>query len=180
MLLVTHNGRSFKLAETFSEATALIFGTLSKMSGKPYSLEHPVSGPTIVTSRPSYARQHPVHGTTRRHAGIDFGVRPRGSQYAARAVIDGKVVYSGVMGGYGNVVVIEDDTWCYLYAHLANRAVSVGQSVKLGQPLGTVGMSGTATGVHLHYEIRPAGQWNIKATDRTVARMLEYLKIRGL
>lgn len=179
MLYVTVNSYSFKLAETFPEATVLIFGTLSTMKGKPYSLEHPVAGETRVTSRPEYARRHPVNGVVRRHAGVDFGVVPRGAKYAARAVIDGKVVYSGTMNGYGNTVVVEDDTWCYLYAHLANRKVTTGETVKLGDPLGTVGMTGHATGVHLHYEIRPAGQWRINATDRTVTRMREYLTLRG-
>lgn len=180
MLYVMLKDIGFKLAETFPEATALIKGTLSNMAGKPYSLEHPVSGPTAVTGRPSYSRVNPVNGKVRRHAGVDFGVRPRGSKYAARAVISGKVVYSGVMNGYGNVVVVEDDTWCYLYAHLENRAVRTGDFVSVGQPLGTVGKTGTATDVHLHYEIRPAGQWQIHATDRTVSRMLEYLKMRRL
>lgn len=179
MLVITYRGDELIVAETFMEVNSIIFGTL-KHSTKPYSLEHPVAGTTVVTSRPAYARKHPTKGVIRRHAGIDFGVRPRGAKYAARAVINGKVVFSGVKGGYGNVVVIEDDTWCYLYGHLESRAVSTGQYVKVGQTLGTVGMSGVATGVHLHFEIRPAGQWNISATDRTVARMLEYLKMRGI
>lgn len=178
MLLVKFRNKAIEVAENFMEATAKIFGTLAMSSKKAYSLETPVAGPSAVTSRPAHART--INGVTRLHAGVDFGVRPLGSRYAARAVIDGKVVFSGWMRGYGNVVVIEDDTWCYLYAHLENRAVSVGQAVKVGAPLGTIGHTGGKYATHLHFEIRPAGQWRISATHVTVDRMLEYLRLRGL
>lgn len=178
MLLVKFSNKAIEVAENFMEASAKIFGTLKMSTKKTYSLESPVAGPSAVTSRPSHARTY--DGKTRLHAGVDFGVRPRGSRYAARAVIDGVVRFSGWMKGYGNVVVIEDDTWCYLYAHLEDRAVSVGQTVKVGTPLGTIGHTGGNYATHLHFEIRPAGQWRIHATHITVDRMLEYLKLRGL
>ncbi|GAV11272.1 peptidoglycan DD-metalloendopeptidase family protein [Paenibacillus sp. NAIST15-1] len=59
------------------------------------------------------------------------------------------------LGNYGLTVVIEDNKGSYhLYAHLDSLCVSVGQSVKLGQQVGTQGNTGMSFGSHLHYEIR--------------------------
>jgi len=65
------------------------------------------------------------------------------------------VDYSGWMGGYGKVVVINHgDGNSTLYAHCSTLSVSKGQRISQGQVVAKVGTTGRATGPHLHFEIR--------------------------
>ncbi|HCX65905.1 MAG TPA: hypothetical protein DHN33_11935, partial [Eubacteriaceae bacterium] len=115
----------------------------------------------LITSPYGY-RTHPIYGYERFHTGIDISV---GGQRGvdALAVGDGEVIGSTYMSGYGNTVIVnlgENDEGIQitaLYAHLASRYVSVGQEVNAGTPIGEVGTTGAATGVHLHFEIRENG-----------------------
>ena len=80
------------------------------------------------------------------------------------ACTDGKVIYSGwEAGGGGNVFILQPTgkPEGIVYAHMANPpTVAVGATVKVGQPVGVVGMTGTASGPHLHLEVRQNGtQW---------------------
>lgn len=100
-------------------------------------------------------RFHPIIREYRMHNGVDFA-KPSGSNIYA--VADGRVVYAGVLGGYGNTVIIaHSSTISTLYAHASKILVSVGQSVKAGQTIALVGATGTATGPHLHFEVRKNG-----------------------
>jgi murein DD-endopeptidase MepM/ murein hydrolase activator NlpD len=86
------------------------------------------------------------------HEGIDLG-GPRGTKIFASE--SGRVVENGWLRGFGRVVIIKhDDVWSTLYAHLSASKVKIGQPVKKGQEIGTMGNTGRATGVHLHFEIR--------------------------
>lgn len=86
------------------------------------------------------------------HTGIDIK-GPTGR--TIRAAKAGRVVYSGWMGGYGRVVVIDHGKgYTTLYGHCSRLLVSQGQRVSTGQPIGKVGTSGRATGPHLHFEVR--------------------------
>lgn len=103
-------------------------------------------------------RLHPIWNDVRPHRGIDYAA-PIGTK--VRAVGDGVVDMMGVQGGYGNVVVIRhpgDVTT--LYAHLNDFApqLRVGQTISQGDVIGEVGRTGWATGPHLHFEFRVAGQ----------------------
>jgi murein DD-endopeptidase MepM/ murein hydrolase activator NlpD len=111
----------------------------------------PTPGP--LTS--SYGwRVHPIFGTRRLHAGIDIGA-PSGQ--SVRAAAGGVVSYSGWMGGYGNIVLIDHGRLTTAYAHLSARSVRVGQSVSRGGTIGRVGSTGNSTGPHLHFETRLGG-----------------------
>ena len=113
---------------------------------------HPVDAP--ITSGFGM-RYHPILHYTRLHAGVDFGAS-MGTPIEAAA--SGVVVFSGVMHGYGNVVVIDHGGgMSTLYGHCSARLVSEGQTVAKGQLIARVGMSGLATGPHLHFEIRRNG-----------------------
>ncbi len=92
----------------------------------------------------------------RPHKGIDIGA-PSGTP--VYAVLEGTVVYSGPQGNYGNVVVIEHPNYVMtVYAHNEKNLVSVGDVVKQGQTIGTVGSTGNATGPHVHFEYRIKGK----------------------
>ena len=87
------------------------------------------------------------------------------SHYAAptgtpvRTVGDGVVEFAGQQSGYGNVVQVKHgNERSTLYAHLSRIDVRKGQRVEQGQRLGAVGATGYATGPHLHFEFRIAGQ----------------------
>ncbi|WP_124098591.1 M23 family metallopeptidase [Ruminococcus sp. Marseille-P6503] len=105
------------------------------------------------------------------HAGIDiYSSNIRGAKICAAA--DGTVIRvenycphdygkngsCGCGGGYGRYCIIDHgDGWWTLYGHSEGITVSVGQQVKQGDVLGTVGSTGYSTGPHLHFEIRKNG-----------------------
>ena len=78
-----------------------------------------------------------------------------------RAVGDGIVEFAGVKGGYGNVVILRHHgQYTPTYAHLSRFAQGVKRGAHIAQsdPIGFVGQTGWATGPHLHYEFRVAGE----------------------
>ncbi len=100
-------------------------------------------------------RVHPVYGTDKFHSGVDIGAADGANIGAADA---GTVVYSGVMGGYGNCVMIDHGNgYTTLYAHMSSISMSKGDTVSQGDLVGQVGSTGVATGPHLHYEVRQNG-----------------------
>lgn len=111
-----------------------------------------------VTSSFSNSRLHPVYGFHRAHTGTDFGA-PTGTR--VKAVGDAVVSFAGRKGGYGNLVILRHQNgYETYYAHLNGFAKGIRPGAKVGQGevIGYVGMTGTATGPHLHYEVRIAGQ----------------------
>lgn len=101
-------------------------------------------------------RMHPLLQTWRAHLGVDYGA-PSGTP--VRAVGDGTVDFAGRQNGYGNVVQLRHSNGrSTLYAHLSRIDVRKGQRVEQGQRLGAVGMTGWATGPHLHFEFRVGGK----------------------
>jgi murein DD-endopeptidase MepM/ murein hydrolase activator NlpD len=109
-----------------------------------------------VTSGFSRARFHPVLQTLRAHKGIDYAA-PTGTR--VRATGDGEVKFAGFQNGYGNVVILEHHgQYSTLYGHLSRITVRPGQEVSQGEVIGNVGMTGLATGPHLHYEFRIGGR----------------------
>jgi len=86
------------------------------------------------------------------HRGIDISA-PHGTPIVAAD--GGEVIFVGWLGGFGNLIQIRHDNGhVTYYAHLSSMSVSVGERVYRGQHIGGMGMTGTATGVHLHFEIR--------------------------
>ncbi|MDP9202192.1 MAG: M23 family metallopeptidase [Gemmatimonadota bacterium] len=103
------------------------------------------------------ARKHPIFGQWRNHTGTDYAA-PQGTPI--RAIGDGVVVFAGRKGGYGNVVDIRHHNGMVSrYGHMRNFAPGMrsGTRVTMGSTIGYVGMTGWATGPHLHFEIRVAG-----------------------
>lgn len=106
-----------------------------------------------VTSGFSSNRMHPLLGYCRAHKGVDFGA-PTGTPVLAAG--EGRVVSVGWNAGYGNLVHIRHSGgYETKYAHLKyiNKNIRPGVMVSQRQVLGGVGMTGTATGPHLHFEV---------------------------
>jgi len=101
-------------------------------------------------------RRHPIHRDWRAHKGIDYAA-PIGTR--VRSVGNGFIDYAGPKGGYGNVVIVRHHgQYATLYAHLSRIAVKRGARVEQNDTIGFVGQTGWATGPHLHYEFRIAGE----------------------
>lgn len=110
-------------------------------------------------------RRHPVLNTIRAHRGVDYAA-PRGTPIKAAG--DGKIIFRGRKGGYGNAVIVQHGgNITTLYAHMSNfaRAAPFGSRVVQGQVIGFVGSTGLATAAHLHYEYRLNG---VHRNPRTV------------
>ena len=112
---------------------------------------------TRISSKFSSGRMHPILGKMRAHRGVDYAA-PKGTPI--RAAGAGKIVFRGRQNGYGNVVIIQHNgKFTTLYGHMSKFASGkVGQQVSQGQTIGYVGMTGLASGPHLHYEFRLAGK----------------------
>jgi murein DD-endopeptidase MepM/ murein hydrolase activator NlpD len=90
----------------------------------------------------------------RMHEGIDISA-PSGT--SIKAVAAGTVIYTGYMGGYGNLTIIDHGNGlATAYAHQSAIYVS-GGSVSQGTVIGAVGCTGSCTGNHLHFEVRVNG-----------------------
>jgi murein DD-endopeptidase MepM/ murein hydrolase activator NlpD len=103
-------------------------------------------------------RRHPIAHAWRTHKGIDYAAQI-GTR--VRAVGDGIVEYAGPKGGYGNVVILRHHgQYSTVYAHLSRIAQGVKRGTRVAQndTIGAVGQTGWATGPHLHYEFRVAGE----------------------
>ncbi len=111
---------------------------------------------TRISSTFSQSRLHPILNTIRPHRGVDYAA-PSGTP--VRAAGDGTVSFRGSRNGFGNTVVIRHGgKITTLYAHLSRFAeIQVGSRVQQGQTIGYVGMTGMATGPHLHYEYQVDG-----------------------
>ena len=117
------------------------------------SMMWPYIGP--ITS-PYGWRTHPISGVSRYHSGIDIGADYGDPVLAADA---GTVDYADWFGGYGNAVIIEHGGGIStLYGHNSSLLVSVGQSVRKGQPIAYAGSTGYSTGPHVHFEVRINGE----------------------
>ena len=111
---------------------------------------------TRISSNFNPNRRHPLLNTLRAHQGVDYAA-PTGTP--VRAAGNGKVLFRGVQGGYGNVLILQHGgNITTLYGHLSRFAnARVGSRVQQGEIIGFVGMTGLATGPHLHYEYRVNG-----------------------
>lgn len=133
--MVPHKGRNEKESEEAEEET-------------PIKVEHgkflwPVKGPIIS---PFGIRNG------RRHDGIDLEA-DEGDPIKAAA--KGKVVFSGKMRGYGNLIIIRHkDDFFTVYAHNSKNIAKKGDTINEGQLIAKVGRTGRATGPHLHFEVR--------------------------
>ena len=107
---------------------------------------------TRVSSVFNPHRKHPILNLIRGHLGTDYAA-PTGTPVHAAG--DGSVSFAGRRGGYGNALILaHNNSVSTLYGHMSRFAahMHVGTHVQQGEVIGYVGMTGLATGPHLHYE----------------------------
>lgn len=131
------------------------------------SVQMPVTNPRISSN--FGWRTAPCNGCSSDHKGVDF---VPGEGEPVYAILDGIVVESGYLGGYGYWVKLEHivnnpnkikpERWETVYAHMQENSipkeVTIGSAIKQGEQLGKVGSTGMSTGPHLHFEIRIDGE----------------------
>jgi hypothetical protein len=132
-----------------------------------FVFQPPIAPPGTDSVDRGYPYGSTEGGTRDPHHGVEFY---NGSGTPVLAAADGTVYYSGDditrkfspwSGFYGNIVVLRHSlsaapfkTLYTLYAHLSKIDVGIGQVVTAGEKIGEVGLTGTASGSHLHFEVR--------------------------
>lgn len=115
----------------------------------------PASWPTDGTVTSGFGvRKDPFTQESAFHSGVDLAA-PTGTQ--VMAWFNGTVVSAGESGGWGKQVLIQQGDLMVRYAHLNSIHVSIGQEVKQGNLIGTVGSTGRSTGPHLHLSLYLGG-----------------------
>jgi murein DD-endopeptidase MepM/ murein hydrolase activator NlpD len=147
---MTLGGKVRKLYRFETEEGGIEYFDEKGRSAKSMLMKTPIDGARI-TSRFGM-RMHPILGYSRMHQGIDFGA-PKGTPVMAAG--SGRVVEAGWKAGYGKFIRVRHGSgYETAYGHLSRITANRGSHVRQGQTIGYVGMTGTATGPHLHYEIR--------------------------
>ncbi|HVZ81114.1 MAG TPA: LysM peptidoglycan-binding domain-containing M23 family metallopeptidase, partial [bacterium] len=97
-------------------------------------------------------RTDPITGEVRHHNGVDLKAKYGDPVYAAA---NGKVIFTGVSGGYGNLIILAHSNGMHsYYGHLSKIYAKAGTHVRRGTLIGRVGATGRVTGPHLHFELR--------------------------
>ena len=146
--LLAGAGGSFRLTDVFrvTPRPAPLAGNGNR------GLLVPLIGSAVTTSGFGW-RLHPLLGSWLMHTGRDLAA-PEGTPVVA--ALSGRVVSSGLAGGYGLAVELEHEgpQRRTLYGHLSELYVKEGEWVKQGTVIGRVGSTGLSTGPHLHFELR--------------------------
>lgn len=141
------------------ELTALIKKLSSTSSYTGGVMRWPLPGYSYVSASGQFGwRPHPILKYKKFHGGIDIGA-PQGTYIVAAN--NGKVVLAGYSSSNGNYIIIDHGggmTTLYLHIMKKGILVSEGQTVKAGDVIAKVGMTGLATGPHLHFEVRKNGE----------------------
>jgi murein DD-endopeptidase MepM/ murein hydrolase activator NlpD len=146
-----NNGKVYRAVRYVSESGAVGYYTPDGKPMRKAFLRAPVEF-TRVSSAFNPHRLHPILNLIRGHMGTDYAA-PTGTPVHAAG--DGRVSFEGVRGGYGNAIVLShSNDVSTLYGHMSRfaRNIHVGSHVQQGTIIGYVGMTGLATGPHLHYE----------------------------
>ena len=159
-----NNGRTFRAVRYMDKSGRSGYFTPDGRSVRKAFIRAPVDFARISSSF-NPRRKHPILNTIRAHRGVDYAA-PHGTPIKAAG--DGKVMFRGRKGGYGNAIILQHGgNITTLYGHMSKYANSsrVGKRVKQGQTIGYVGSTGLATAAHLHYEYRLNG---VHRNPRTV------------
>ncbi len=124
----------------------------------------PAAGP--ISTEFGTGRSYNGGPVTNHHSGTDIAA-PEGAPIVAAA--PGRVVFAGLLATRGNTVIVDHGLGVFTsYSHMSRMDAQPGQVVAAGQQLGLVGMTGLATGPHLHWELVVGGQ-NVDPVQWTYA-----------
>jgi murein DD-endopeptidase MepM/ murein hydrolase activator NlpD len=146
-----NNGVRFRAVRYENAAGEVAYYTPDGVSMRKAFLKAPVKF-TRISSVYNPNRRHPVLNTIRAHRGVDYAA-PSGTPILAAGA--GRVKFVGVKGGFGNLVELSHANGVVTrYGHMSRfaKGLKVGDRVQQGQEIGKVGMTGLATGPHLHFE----------------------------
>jgi murein DD-endopeptidase MepM/ murein hydrolase activator NlpD len=146
-----NNGKVYRAVRFVTDTGSIGYYTPDGLPMRKAFLRAPVEF-TRVSSVFNPHRRHPILNLIRGHMGTDYAA-PVGTPVHAAG--DGRVSFAGRRGGYGNAVVLaHTSSVSTLYGHMSRfaRNVHMGSHVQQGEVIGYVGMTGLATGPHLHYE----------------------------
>jgi murein DD-endopeptidase MepM/ murein hydrolase activator NlpD len=146
-----NSGKVYRAVRFVTEAGAASYYTPDGLAMRKAFLRAPVEF-TRVSSVFNPHRMHPILNRIRGHMGTDYAA-PMGTPVHAAG--DGRVSFAGQRGGYGNAVLLaHNNSVSTLYGHMSRfaRHIRIGTHVQQGDVIGYVGMTGLATGPHLHYE----------------------------
>jgi murein DD-endopeptidase MepM/ murein hydrolase activator NlpD len=146
-----NDGKMYRAVRFVTDAGTASYYTPDGLAMRKAFLRAPVEF-TRVSSVFNPHRMHPILNRIRGHMGTDYAA-PMGTP--VHAASDGRVSFAGQRGGYGNAVVLaHSNSVSTLYGHMSRfvRQIRVGTHVQQGDVIGYVGMTGLATGPHLHYE----------------------------
>jgi murein DD-endopeptidase MepM/ murein hydrolase activator NlpD len=146
-----NDGKVYRAVRFVTDAGTASYYTPDGLAMRKAFLRAPVEF-TRVSSVFNPHRMHPILNRIRGHMGTDYAA-PMGTP--VHAASDGRVSFAGQRGGYGNAVVLaHSNSVSTLYGHMSRfvRQIRVGTHVQQGDVIGYVGMTGLATGPHLHYE----------------------------
>jgi murein DD-endopeptidase MepM/ murein hydrolase activator NlpD len=146
-----NNGKVYRAVRFVTDAGTAGYYTPDGLPMRKAFLRAPVEF-TRVSSVFNPHRMHPILNRIRGHMGTDYAA-PTGTPVHAAG--EGRVSFAGRHGGYGNAVVLaHSNSVSTLYGHMSRFAkhIRVGTRVQQGDVIGYVGMTGLATGPHLHYE----------------------------
>ena len=146
-----NDGRVYRAVRFVDESGAIGYYSPEGKPMRKAFLRAPVEF-TRVSSVFNPHRLHPILNLIRGHMGTDYAA-PIGTPVHAAG--DGRVAFEGVRGGYGNAILLSHSNEIQtLYGHMSRfaRDIHLGSHVQQGAVIGYVGMTGLATGPHLHYE----------------------------
>jgi murein DD-endopeptidase MepM/ murein hydrolase activator NlpD len=149
-------GHDYKIVRFTDPSGATGYYTPDGKSIRKALMRAPVSY-SRISSGFSLHRKHPILGYTRAHQGVDYAA-PTGTPIHAAG--DGRVVFVGLKGGYGKCMIIDHGGgYATLYGHMSRfkKGMHAGMHVTQEQVIGYVGMTGLATGPHLHFEVHVNG-----------------------
>lgn len=142
-----------KSSSSSKKKSSKIGRILNKANDSRRIFQWPLRG---TVSSPYGMRLHPVHRQLKMHTGIDIAC---GNGTNIRAVAAGTIKFAGWMSGYGRIVIIRHaNGFETRYAHCSRFLVKRGDKVNTGDKVARSGSSGTATGPHLHFEVRKRGR----------------------
>ena len=151
-----NRGKSFKAVRyTHADGHSDYYATNGDSIRKAF-IKTPVEF-TRISSRFNLGRKHPILNRIRAHKGVDYAAS---TGTPVRVTGEGVIKLAARKGGYGKAIIVQHGgRYTTVYGHLSRyaRGIKRGMHVKQGQIIGYVGMTGLATGPHLHYEFRVNG-----------------------